>query len=83
MRGPREATKRRDTVHGLITPEAEFETYETSPERERLTGIYRANGRVCAILGWNAPRQVLRLRRELLTGPEPTAARPAAVPKPA
>ncbi|MEV0278762.1 FAD-dependent oxidoreductase [Streptomyces sp. NPDC050610] len=71
-------------VHGLITPEAEFEAHEVDTEHDRLAGVYRADGRVCAVLGWNAPKQVLRLRRELLTGSGPASVSPplAGAPKP-
>ncbi|MEU5833411.1 FAD-dependent oxidoreductase [Streptomyces diacarni] len=71
-------------VHGLITPEAEFETHEADTEHDRFTGVYRTNGRVCAVLGWNAPKQILRLRRELLTGPQTALGTPppAGAPKP-
>ncbi|MER5441542.1 FAD-dependent oxidoreductase [Streptomyces sp. NPDC002790] len=63
-------------VHGLITPETEFETHEVDTDHDRFTGVYRdrADGRVSAVLGWNAPKQVLRLRRELLTNPAPATA---------
>ncbi|MGW2845213.1 NAD(P)/FAD-dependent oxidoreductase [Streptomyces sp. NPDC001274] len=70
-------------VHGLIAPGAEYEPHEADPEDDRFTGVYRTHGRVCAVLGWNAPRQVLRLRRELLTTPGPTEALPPTAPKPA
>ncbi|WP_369199806.1 NAD(P)/FAD-dependent oxidoreductase [Streptomyces sp. PU-14G] len=64
-------------VHGHIMPDAQFEVREADTEHERFTGVYRTDGRVCAVLGWNAPKQVLRLRRELLTGPEPAAVAPS------
>lgn len=56
-------------VHGMITPEAEFEVHEFDEEHDRFTGVYREDGVVRAVLGWNAPKQILRLRRELLTRP--------------
>ncbi|MFD4263678.1 NAD(P)/FAD-dependent oxidoreductase [Streptomyces sp. NPDC058534] len=58
-------------VHGLITPDAEFDAHEADTEHDRFTGVYRTDGRVCAVLGWNNPRQAMRLRRELLTDPAP------------
>ncbi|MFJ3365713.1 NAD(P)/FAD-dependent oxidoreductase [Streptomyces anthocyanicus] len=56
-------------VHGLITPDAEFEAHEPDTEHDRFTGIYRTDGQVCAVLGWNDPRGAMALRRALLTGP--------------
>ena len=61
-------------VHGMITPEAEFEVHDCDEEHDRFTGVYREDGVVRAVLGWNAPKQVLRLRRELLTRPAATTA---------
>lgn len=65
-------------VHGLLTPGAEFTPHEADPERDRFTGVYRTYGRPTAVLAWNAPKDALRLRRELLTEPRRTGPAPAA-----
>ena len=53
----------------MNTPEAKFEVHDFDEEHDRFTGVYREDDLVCAVLGWNTPKQVLRLRRELLTHP--------------
>jgi NADPH-dependent 2,4-dienoyl-CoA reductase/sulfur reductase-like enzyme len=49
-------------VHGLPTPEAEVSVVEGDPEQNRFVALYRCDGVVTAVLGWNMAKAA-RLRR--------------------
>lgn len=53
------------TVYGLPGPGARFEPDTGTVGDDRFAGRYREHGRTTAVLAWNAPREALRLRREL------------------
>ncbi|MFF4621924.1 NAD(P)/FAD-dependent oxidoreductase [Nonomuraea jabiensis] len=54
-------------VHGLPTPEAEVSVVEGDPEQNRFVALYRLDGVVTAVLGWNMAKAA-RLRRGQLGG---------------
>ncbi|MET7337447.1 FAD-dependent oxidoreductase [Nonomuraea sp. NPDC005650] len=49
-------------VHGLPSPEAEVSVVEGDPEQNRFVALYRQDGVVTAVLGWNMAKAA-RLRR--------------------
>ncbi|MEV4019334.1 FAD-dependent oxidoreductase [Nonomuraea angiospora] len=54
-------------VHGLPSPEAEVSVVEGDPEQNRFVALYRLDGVVTAVLGWNMAKAA-RLRRGQLGG---------------
>ncbi|MEV6037520.1 FAD-dependent oxidoreductase [Nonomuraea sp. NPDC052116] len=52
-------------VHGLPSPEAEVSVVEGDPEQNRFVALYRLDGVVTAVLGWNMAKAA-RLRRDRL-----------------
>ncbi|MFE1172300.1 NAD(P)/FAD-dependent oxidoreductase [Streptomyces sp. NPDC058773] len=67
-------------VHGLPTPAAETHIAEGDPARGRFVAVYRENGEVTGVLGWNMPKQARLLRQKHLaprSGQPATAVRSA------
>ncbi|MER5327185.1 NAD(P)/FAD-dependent oxidoreductase [Streptosporangium roseum] len=61
-------------AHGLPSPAAEVTIAEGDPEQHRFAALYREDGRVTGVLGWNMPKQARLLRqRTLATPPLPPA----------
>ncbi|MER5426284.1 NAD(P)/FAD-dependent oxidoreductase [Streptosporangium roseum] len=61
-------------AHGLLSPAAEVTIAEGDPEQRRFAALYREDGRVTGVLGWNMPKQARLLRqRTLATPPLPPA----------
>ncbi|GAA5767273.1 dicamba O-demethylase 1, ferredoxin reductase component [Streptosporangium roseum] len=61
-------------AHGLPSPVAEVTIAEGDPEQRRFAALYREDGRVTGVLGWNMPKQARLLRqRTLATPPLPPA----------
>ncbi|MFI1496075.1 NAD(P)/FAD-dependent oxidoreductase [Streptomyces platensis] len=56
-------------VHGLPTLAAETHIAEGDPDRGRFVAVYRENGEVTGVLGWNMPKQARLLRQKHLTAP--------------
>ncbi|BDM74757.1 pyridine nucleotide-disulfide oxidoreductase (plasmid) [Streptomyces nigrescens] len=56
-------------VHGLPTPAAETHIAEGDPAQGRFVAVYRENGEVTGVLGWNMPKQARLLRQKHLVGP--------------
>ncbi|MGW8551438.1 NAD(P)/FAD-dependent oxidoreductase [Streptomyces tubercidicus] len=56
-------------VHGLPTPAAETHIAEGDPDRGRFVAVYRENGEVTGVLGWNMPKQARLLRQRHLVAP--------------
>ncbi|MBB2914169.1 NADPH-dependent 2,4-dienoyl-CoA reductase/sulfur reductase-like enzyme [Streptosporangium becharense] len=54
-------------AHGLPSPSAEVTIAEGDPEQHRFAALYRENGRVTGVLGWNMPKQARLLRQQALT----------------
>ncbi|MFI7233024.1 NAD(P)/FAD-dependent oxidoreductase [Nonomuraea angiospora] len=48
-------------VHGLPSPEAEVSVVEGDPEQNRFVALYRLDGVVTAVLGWNMAKAARRL----------------------
>ncbi|MFJ6787304.1 NAD(P)/FAD-dependent oxidoreductase [Streptomyces angustmyceticus] len=57
-------------VHGLPTPDAETHIAEGDPAQGRFVAVYRENGEVTGVLGWNMPKQARLLRQEHLVTPQ-------------
>ncbi|MFI6735003.1 NAD(P)/FAD-dependent oxidoreductase [Nonomuraea sp. NPDC050451] len=53
-------------VHGMPSPDAEVSIAEGSVPERRFVAVYRHEGRVTGILGWNMPKQARRHRQELV-----------------
>ncbi|MFG1943961.1 NAD(P)/FAD-dependent oxidoreductase [Nonomuraea sp. NPDC048826] len=53
-------------AHGLPSPSAELSIAEGDPAEHRFTALYRENGRVTGVLGWNMPKQARLLRQREL-----------------
>ncbi|MFE6742840.1 NAD(P)/FAD-dependent oxidoreductase [Streptomyces tubercidicus] len=56
-------------VHGLPTPAAETHIAEGDPAQGRFVAVYRENGEVTGVLGWNKPKQSRLLRQKHLDAP--------------
>lgn len=56
-------------VHGLPTPAAETHIAEGDPAQGRFVAVYRENGKVTGVLGWNMPKQARLLRQKHLVAP--------------
>ncbi|OUD00039.1 NAD(P)/FAD-dependent oxidoreductase [Streptosporangium minutum] len=56
-------------AHGLPSPAAEVAIAEGDPEQRRFAALYREDGRVTGVLGWNMPKQARLLRQRTLTTP--------------
>ncbi|GII22681.1 NAD(P)/FAD-dependent oxidoreductase [Planosporangium mesophilum] len=52
-------------VHGTLFPDAEVSIVEGDVAERRFVAIYRRDGKVTGVLGWNMPKQA-RLRRQEL-----------------
>ncbi|MGW6503704.1 NAD(P)/FAD-dependent oxidoreductase [Nonomuraea angiospora] len=52
-------------VHGLPSPEAEVSVVEGDPEQNRFVALYRLDGVVTAVLGWNMAKAARLLRGRL------------------
>ncbi|MFD1543459.1 NAD(P)/FAD-dependent oxidoreductase [Nonomuraea guangzhouensis] len=50
-------------VHGVLPVDAEVTVVEGDPANRRFVALYRRDGRVTGVLGWNMPKQT-RLRRQ-------------------
>ncbi|MEU7857460.1 FAD-dependent oxidoreductase [Nonomuraea sp. NPDC049141] len=50
-------------VHGVLPVDAEVTVVEGDPVNRRFVALYRRDGRVTGVLGWNMPKQT-RLRRQ-------------------
>ncbi|MGW0481485.1 NAD(P)/FAD-dependent oxidoreductase [Nonomuraea sp. NPDC003214] len=53
-------------AHGLPSPAAELTVAEGDPEEHRFAALYREDGRVTGVLGWNMPKQARVLRQQVL-----------------
>ncbi|HEX4813436.1 MAG TPA: oxidoreductase C-terminal domain-containing protein [Nonomuraea sp.] len=53
-------------AYGLSSPAAELTIAEGGTERHPFTAVYRENGEVTGVLGWNMPKQTRLLRRQHL-----------------
>ncbi|MGR6915670.1 NAD(P)/FAD-dependent oxidoreductase [[Actinomadura] parvosata] len=61
-------------AHGLPSATAEVSVVEGDPEQGRFAAVYREDGRVTGVLGWNMPKQARVLRQQhLATQPVATA----------
>ncbi|GAA4960454.1 NADPH-dependent 2,4-dienoyl-CoA reductase/sulfur reductase-like enzyme [Nonomuraea thailandensis] len=61
-------------AHGLPSAAAEVSIAEGDPEQGRFAALYRENGQVTGVLGWNMPKQARVLRQQhLATRPVTTA----------
>nr|WP_206068186.1 FAD-dependent oxidoreductase [Nonomuraea sp. FMUSA5-5] len=61
-------------AHGLPSASAEVSVVEGDPEQGRFAAVYREDGRVTGVLGWNMPKQARVLRQQhLATQPVATA----------
>ncbi|MGA5565105.1 NAD(P)/FAD-dependent oxidoreductase [Streptomyces platensis] len=56
-------------VHGLPAPAAETHIAEGDPAQGRFVAVYRENGGVTGVLGWNMPKQARLLRQKHLATP--------------
>ncbi|MEV4630639.1 FAD/NAD(P)-binding oxidoreductase [Micromonospora sp. NPDC049523] len=54
-------------VHGVLSPDAEVSVVDGSVPDRRFVALYRRDGHVTGVLGWNMPKQA-RLRRQELLG---------------
>ncbi|WP_329108671.1 hypothetical protein OG792_08450 [Micromonospora sp. NBC_01699] len=54
-------------VHGVLSPDAEASVVDGAVADRRFVALYRRDGRVTGVLGWNMPKQA-RLRRQELLG---------------
>ncbi|MBB5781347.1 NAD(P)/FAD-dependent oxidoreductase [Nonomuraea jabiensis] len=52
-------------VHGMPSPDAEVTIAEGSLAERRFVAVYRHDGRVTGVLGWNMPKQARLHRQEL------------------
>ncbi|MBE1582465.1 NAD(P)/FAD-dependent oxidoreductase [Nonomuraea angiospora] len=52
-------------VHGMPSPDAEVSIAEGSVAERRFVAVYRHDGRVTGVLGWNMPKQARLHRQEL------------------
>ncbi|MEV0232107.1 FAD-dependent oxidoreductase [Nonomuraea sp. NPDC050786] len=53
-------------AHGLPSPAAEVTIVEGGPEQRRFAAVYRQDGRITGVLGWNMPKQARLLRQQFL-----------------
>ncbi|KAB8194037.1 NAD(P)/FAD-dependent oxidoreductase [Nonomuraea phyllanthi] len=53
-------------AHGLPSPAAELSVAEGDPAEQRFAALYREDGRVTGVLGWNMPKQARLLRQQAL-----------------
>jgi NADPH-dependent 2,4-dienoyl-CoA reductase/sulfur reductase-like enzyme len=53
-------------VHGHPTPESEALIEEGSPADGKFVALYRTDGALTAVLGWNAMGRMVRYRKQLL-----------------
>ncbi|GAA3642829.1 FAD-dependent oxidoreductase [Nonomuraea antimicrobica] len=63
-------------AHGLPSPRAEVSVTEGDPQENRFAALYREDGQVTGVLGWNMPKQARVLRQQTLGarhGTEPLA----------
>ncbi|MFC7328258.1 NAD(P)/FAD-dependent oxidoreductase [Marinactinospora rubrisoli] len=56
-------------AHGVPSADAEAGVVEGDAADGRFVAVYRRDGRVTAVLGWNMPKQARLRRRELLEAP--------------
>ncbi|MEU6328653.1 hypothetical protein ABZ851_15455 [Streptomyces sp. NPDC047049] len=56
-------------MHGLPAPAAETHIAEGDPAQGCFVAVYRENGEVTGVLGWNMPKQARLLRRKHLVAP--------------
>ncbi|MFB4270615.1 NAD(P)/FAD-dependent oxidoreductase [Nonomuraea sp. GTA35] len=61
-------------AHGLPSAAAEVSIAEGDPEQGRFAALYRENGQVTGVLGWNMPKQARVLRQQHLTARPVTTA---------
>ncbi|MEW1845766.1 FAD-dependent oxidoreductase [Nonomuraea angiospora] len=52
-------------VHGMPSPDAEVSIAEGSVAERRFVAVYRHDGRVTGVLGWNMPKQARQHRQAL------------------
>ncbi|WP_188189798.1 NAD(P)/FAD-dependent oxidoreductase [Nonomuraea sp. SYSU D8015] len=60
-------------AHGVPSPAAEVTIAEGDVAQRRFTALYRQDGRVTGVLGWNMPKQARLLRQQLLGTAAPLA----------
>ena len=53
-------------VHGVLRPEAEVQVVEGEVAARRFVAVYRTDGLVTGVLGWNMPKQTRLRRQEIL-----------------
>ncbi|MEV0161478.1 NAD(P)/FAD-dependent oxidoreductase [Nonomuraea fuscirosea] len=53
-------------MHGLPAPDAELSVTEGDPEQGRFAAVYREDGEITGVLGWNMPKQARVLRQRSL-----------------
>lgn len=52
-------------VHGTLAADADVAVVEGDPADRRFVALYRREGRVTGVLGWNMPKQARLLRQEI------------------
>ncbi|MEV1172329.1 oxidoreductase C-terminal domain-containing protein [Nonomuraea sp. NPDC049784] len=52
-------------VHGTPSPDAEVSIVEGAVAERRFVAVYRRDGQVTGVLGWNMPKQARQHRQEL------------------
>ncbi|MFR9673710.1 NAD(P)/FAD-dependent oxidoreductase [Streptomyces sp. TR06-5] len=65
-------------AYGIFPPGAGFRLLGGDPADGRFTAAYDRRGRTVGVLGWNAPREVRRLRNLVTESSAPEPAAPAA-----
>ncbi|WP_326822637.1 NAD(P)/FAD-dependent oxidoreductase [Streptosporangium sp. NBC_01756] len=59
-------------AHGLPSPAAEVTIAEGDPTQHRFAALYRENGQVTGVIGWNMAKQARLLRQQALGSRQPT-----------
>lgn len=59
-------------AHGLPSPAAEVTIAEGDPAQHRFAALYRENGQVTGVIGWNMAKQARLLRQQALGSRQPT-----------
>jgi hypothetical protein len=63
-------------VHGVLSPDADVSIVDGDVTDRRFVAVYRRDGKVTGVLGWNMPKQARLRRQELVAASMLVGGRP-------
>jgi hypothetical protein len=63
-------------VHGVLSPDADLSMVDGDVTDRRFVAVYRQDGKVTGVLGWNMPKQARLRRQELVAASMLVGGRP-------